>query len=167
MKSIESLIRIDKKLRFYQLIYKHYKFSWKSVRFGSLASGVILALFFILSNYKIGLIWLLVPSVLLFGFSTWFIIKKTGFIINKKYPYAIKENGKWDYSSVVSIRKEVLKEEIKNYKLNEKENLCFLIDCLVRENEIKKYNYEFFSNGLLIILSARYSCSATTTRTRG
>ncbi len=151
--NIEEILKLDKKITFRKLVYSKYKFTWGLIGISLLVIGISLILYWILSNFEIKKIWALVLGIV-FGFiSGKYLLNKNTRIIQKHYKHSLLENGKWDYTSIIKIRKKIIKKELKGKVDLTNESLLFIIDSLKKESEILKYNYSLLINGVIIILS--------------
>jgi hypothetical protein len=151
--TIEEILELDKKITYRKLVYSKYKFSWGFIGLSIFIFGMLFILYWILLGFDIKKIWTLflgIVSVFILGK---YLFKKNTAIIKKHYKYSLLENGSWDYTSIIKIRKKTIRKELKG-KINlTNENLFFIIECLKKETEVLNYNYSIFINGIIIIVS--------------
>ncbi len=153
MKSIEEITRINGKLSFINMIYSKYKWEWLFIGFTPFITAFTLLLLVVLNKYESEWIWAIIPAIGLMIFTTVYNLKKTGSVVRDEYPDTIEKDEKWNYKTIIKIRKQVFIRELDEDSLLTPDNLRFLIDCLQRENETQKYNYKLFSNSVIIIIS--------------
>jgi len=151
--SIEEILELDKKITFRKLVYSKYKFSWGIIGISLLVIGITLILHWILSNFDYRNIWALVLGIIFNTISGLYLLKKNTKIIKKYYKHSLLENGNWDYTSLIKIRKKIIKKELKGKIDLSNDNLIFIIESLRKETKISKYNYSLLVNGIIIIFS--------------
>lgn len=151
--SIEEILELDKKITFRKLVYSKYKFSWGFIGLSILVFGILLILYWILSGFDIKKIWALLLGIVSGFILGKYLLKKNTAIIKKHYKYSLLENGSWDYTSIIKIRKKTIRKELKGKIDLTNENLFFIIECLKKETEVLNYNYSILINGIVIIVS--------------
>lgn len=152
--NIEEILQLDKKITFRKLVYSKYKFSWGLIGISLLVIGVSLILYWIFSNFDYKKLWALILGIISSVISGWYMLKKNTKIIKKYYKHSLLENGKWNYISLIKIRKKIIKKELKGkIDLSNESLLLLIIESLKKETEILKYNYSILVNGIIIISS--------------
>jgi len=151
--SIEEILKLNKKISFRRLVYSKYKSSWVFMAILLLVIGIILIIYWILSDFDIKKIWTLILGLISSFITGKHLFNKNTRIIKRYYKYSLLKNGNWNYTSLMKIRKKTIKRELTGKIDLTNENLLFIIDCLKKESEILKFNYSLLINGIVIISS--------------
>ncbi|KQO22773.1 hypothetical protein ASF10_10445 [Flavobacterium sp. Leaf82] len=158
MITIEDLIAINSKLSTWNLVNKYFSIKWKAFQVLMVGLGIIFSLlmfYFIMKNqYLIGIV---------FGFISFFLgvyflnfkIKKERVIIEEKYSYTLHFSNSRN-KQIAEIQKEEFKKIFQSSNIYEKDSLLFLIDCIRKENEDKKFKYPISVNLFAMIFGSLF-----------
>lgn len=153
MLNIETILRLNSKLSYKNLIYRKFKPKWLLITFIPPFVGFSLLCLILIPGYRISGLISVIPSFILIYYSIIYSRKKTQKVVEKYYSYALNSNKKYDQTTLVTIRKIEFLKLLKNTHQLNKNNIPFIIEALKNHYKTKHYNNPFIVNTLTITTS--------------